>query len=189
MKHAMLPTPAHTTEASRQSRIALVAHPTRVDDLLAWAHSRRTTVGDARLCAAAGLRNVATRALGRPLECLPCLLADRRTSACGLGESPFDLLVFFWAAGEPHPQDADVRALLRVAIVHDIPIACTATSADYMLDAGASWHRLTALLPTFDERRWAPELVVEQQCRCRSSPPTVEGRRHRPDRYDHVAST
>ena len=53
----------------------------------------------------------------------------------GIVEGRIDFVIFFWDPLEPHPHDVDVKALLRVAVVHNAPIACNRATADFLLSS------------------------------------------------------
>ena len=93
-------------------RNALVAHDHRKGDLLEWAEYNRDILADHILCA--------TGTTGRLIG---ALIASGR----------LDMLIFFWDPMSPQPHDSDVKALVRIAVVWNIPIACNRTSADYLI--------------------------------------------------------
>jgi methylglyoxal synthase len=68
-------------------------------------------------------------------------------------ENKVDFLIFFWDPLEPLPHDPDVKALLRMAVVWNIPIACNRTSADFMISSPLMDGEYERQLPDYDEYR------------------------------------
>src|SRR5512133_2555796 len=70
-----------------------------------------------------------------------------------IAENEVDFLIFFWDPLEPMPHDPDVKALLRMAVVWNIPIACNRASADFMISSPLMDEEYNRLLPDYDEYR------------------------------------
>jgi methylglyoxal synthase len=117
-------------------RIALIAHDNCKADLVDWARYNRGTLADHELYAtgttgailAAELDLDVTRFLSGPLG------GDQQVGAA-IVEGRIDFVIFFWDPLEPHPHDVDVKALLRIAVVYNVPIACNRSTADFMLSS------------------------------------------------------
>jgi methylglyoxal synthase len=117
-----------------EKRIALIAHDNRKRDLLDWARYNRELLTRHSL--------VATGTTGKILETELDLKIHRvRSGPLGgdqqigakIAVGEVDFLIFFWDPLEQQPHDPDVRALLRLAVVWNIPVACNRSSADYMI--------------------------------------------------------
>jgi methylglyoxal synthase len=119
-----------------RKRIALIAHDNRKQDLLEWARFNRGTLAAHELYAtgttgavlAADLELTITRFLSGPLG------GDQQVGA-GVAEGRIDFVIFFWDPLEPQPHDVDVKALLRIAVVYNVPIACNRATADFILSS------------------------------------------------------
>jgi len=130
-------------------RIALIAHDDKKRDMLEWARYNLALLTRHELFAAA--------ATGRLLRDEPGLQAacfrsgpfggDQQIGA-RIAEGQIDLLVFFWDPLEPHPHDPDVKALLRVAVVCNIPVACNRATADFVISS----HLMNRIHQQWDPR-------------------------------------
>jgi methylglyoxal synthase len=119
-----------------EKRIALIAHDNRKDELLDWARYNRGTLMGHRLFATGTTGELLGSELGLEITRFFSgpLGGDQQVGA-GIAEGRIDFVIFFWDPLEPHPHDVDVKALLRIAVVYNIPIACNRASADFMLSS------------------------------------------------------
>lgn len=135
-----------TLRMNRRKRIALIAHDNRKADLLDWARYNRGTLADHELFAtgtllASDLGLEITRFLSGPLG------GDQQVGAA-VAEGRIDFVIFFWDPLEPQPHDVDVKALLRIAVVHNAPIACNRATADFILSSPLMQEEYERRLPT-----------------------------------------
>ena len=136
---------------SRRKRIALIAHDNRKGDMLDWARYNRGTLSQHELFAtgttggllAAELGLTITRFLSGPLG------GDQQVGA-GVAEGRIDFVIFFWDPLEPQPHDVDVKALLRIAVVYNTPIACNRATADFVLSSPLMNEEYERLLTNVD---------------------------------------
>jgi methylglyoxal synthase len=119
-----------------RKRIALIAHDNRKGDLLAWARFNRGTLAKHDLLATGTTGALISEELGLPVHrFLSGPLGGDQQVGAAIAEGKIDAVMFFWDPLEPHPHDVDVKALLRVAVVHNITIACNRATADFVLSS------------------------------------------------------
>ena len=116
--------------------VALVAHDRRKDEMVEWALFNRETLSRCSL--------YATRTTGATLR--EAIQADIHLLLSGplggdaqlgslIAEGRIDAVFFFWDPLTPQPHDVDVKALLRLAVLYDVPIACNRSSADHIISS------------------------------------------------------
>ena len=113
--------------------IALIAHDNCKLSLLEWARYNRETLARHGLHATGTTGSMLTQ-LGLEVErYLSGALGGDQQMGAAIAEGKIDMMIFFWDPLESHSHDVDVKALLRIAVVYNIPFACNRRSADYIL--------------------------------------------------------
>jgi methylglyoxal synthase len=119
-----------------RKQIALIAHDNRKADLLEWARFNRDTLAQHDLHATGTTGALMAEALDLPvIRFLSGPLGGDQQVGAAIAEGRVDLVIFFWDPLEPHPHDVDVKALLRIAVVYNVPIACNRATADFVLSS------------------------------------------------------
>jgi len=132
-------------------RIALVAHDNKKPDLVEWAKFNRQLLAHHKVYATGTTGALLEKELGFEiirLESGP-LGGDQQIGA-KIVNREIDFLIFFWDPLEPMPHDPDVKALLRMAVVWHIPIACNRSSADFMISSPLMDKEYDRLVPDYD---------------------------------------
>ena len=133
-----------------KKRIALIAHDNKKPDLLEWARFNRELLSRHELLATGSTGTLVSEALGLPVEKLQSgpLGGDQQIGA-RIAEGMVDFVIFFWDPLQPQPHDPDVKALLRIAVVWNVPMACNRASADFMISSPLMSSSYERRLPNF----------------------------------------
>ncbi len=135
-------------------KIALVAHDNKKRDLVEWAKFNRDLLAHHKVYATGTTGTILEQALGFKIIKLQSgpLGGDQQIGA-KIVDDEIDFLIFFWDPLEPQPHDPDVKALLRMAVVWNIPIACNRASADFMISSPLMDGEYDRLVTDYDSYR------------------------------------
>lgn len=125
-----------TQALTSKKSVALIAHDNKKTHLISWCQAHQTTLKQHTLFAtgttgkliAAATELELTKLMSGPLG------GDQQVGAL-IAEGKIDVLIFFWDPFEPLPHDPDVKALLRVAAVWDVAVACTELTANFLIQS------------------------------------------------------
>jgi methylglyoxal synthase len=141
-----------TSSVGVRKQIALIAHDNRKADLLAWARFNAGTLARHDLHATGTTGALIADELGLPVHrFLSGPLGGDQQVGAAIAEGRIDAVIFFWDPLEPHPHDVDVKALLRIAVVYNIAIACNRATADFVLSS-----------PLMDQE-YAPSFTADEE--------------------------
>ena len=126
----------YTSAQGSCRHIALIAHDHRKPDLVEWARFNRETLSKHELFATGTTGQILSDELELPVSrYLSGPLGGDQQVGAAIAEGKIDLVIFFSDPLAAHPHDVDVKALLRIAVLYDVPIACNRASADFMLSS------------------------------------------------------
>jgi methylglyoxal synthase len=132
-------------------KIALVAHDNKKRDLVEWAKFNRDLLAHHQIFATGTTGKILEQELGfKVIKLKSGPLGGDQQIGAKIVENKIDFLIFFWDPLEPQPHDPDVKALLRMAVVWNIPIANNRASADFMISSPLMDSHYDRLVPDYD---------------------------------------
>lgn len=139
---------------AHDKKIALVAHDNKKHDLVEWAKFNHDLLAHHTIYATGTTGELLEKELCIPINKLQSgpLGGDQQIGA-KIADGEIDFLIFFWDPLEPQPHDPDVKALLRMAVVWNIPIACNRATADFMISSPLMDNEYDRLVPDYESYR------------------------------------
>jgi methylglyoxal synthase len=147
-----------------KKRIALIAHDSKKDELLEWAKFNKTTLTRHRIYATGTTGWLLEVEVGIEVERMQSgpLGGDLQIGA-KIADGEIDFLVFFWDPLEAQPHDPDVKALLRLAVLWNIPAATNRASADFMFSSPLMEGEYLRTVPDYETYQRERERRLERQ--------------------------
>lgn len=135
---------------TRRKRIAMVAHDNRKHDLIDWAQYNKVLLSKHEIIATGTTGALLETQLDRPVKkMLSGPLGGDQQIGSMIAEGQIDVLIFFWDPMEAQPHDPDIKALLRLAVAWNIPIACDRSTADFLFTSPLMHEDYTASVPDY----------------------------------------
>lgn len=118
----------------KQKSIALIAHDNRKQDMIAWVKNNKEILAKHFLCGTGTTATLIARETELPVTAFNSgPLGGDQQIGCRIVECKIDFMIFFWDPLASQPHDPDVKALLRIAALYDIPVATNQSTADFLI--------------------------------------------------------
>lgn len=120
----------------KKKKIAIIAHDNRKEELINWVKRNSKALGKHSLCGTGTTATLISKETGLEIRAFKSgpLGGDQQIGA-GIAESKVDFMIFFWDPLTTQPHDPDVKALLRIGVMYDIPVAMNQSTADFLLSS------------------------------------------------------
>ncbi len=135
----------------RKKTIALVAHDNKKKELVEWTKYNERRMAEFEIYATGTTAQLIEKEIDVKVKHLHSgpLGGDQQIGAL-IAEGKVDILIFFWDPLEPLPHDPDIKALLRLAVLWNIPLACNRTTADFLFASPLLINDYKVVKPNFD---------------------------------------
>ena len=132
-------------------RVALIAHDNKKRDLIEWVKFNLESMRKCEIYATGTTGKLIESEIGLPVKRVHSgpLGGDQQIGAL-IAEGNIDVLIFFWDPLEPLPHDQDIKALLRLAVVWNIPVACNRSTADFLFSSPLLFGNYKRTIPDFN---------------------------------------
>ena len=121
-------------KTKKRRTIALIAHDNKKAEIVNWSLKNKTTLEKYDLCGTGTTAKLIAEATDLTVKrYLSGPMGGDQQIGAKVAEGKIDMVIFFWDPLEAQPHDPDVKALLRIANVYDIPIATNRATADYII--------------------------------------------------------
>jgi methylglyoxal synthase len=143
-------------------RVALVAHDNCKKDLIEWVEWNWELLLDHKLICTGTTGRLVEDAISRKMEkgkVISQSIVKLKSGPFGgdqqlgamIAEGNIDILIFFWDPMQPHPHDVDVKALLRISVLYNIPTACNRSTADFLISSPLMTERYSKKLTDYSQ--------------------------------------
>jgi methylglyoxal synthase len=141
----------HNRKISARKRIALVAHDNKKNELIEWAIYNKQALAKHKLYATGTTGTLLEEALQQKIiKFLSGPLGGDQQIGAHIADGKIDVLIFFWDPMEAQPHDPDIKALLRLGVVWNIPFACDRATADFLMTSPLMYHDYEVIVPDYN---------------------------------------
>lgn len=134
----------------KRKKIALIAHDNKKKDLIEWAIHNRKELSKHSLVATGTTGKLIEEALDQPVvKLLSGPLGGDQQIGAMIATGDIDVVFFFFDPMEAQPHDSDVKALLRLAVAWNLPMACDRTTADFLMTSRFMQEEYSYELPNY----------------------------------------
>lgn len=137
----------------RRKNIALIAHDHRKNDLIDWCEFNKGSLSKHKLFGTGTTGKLVADKVGLDIKRFSSgpLGGDLQIGA-SIVENTIDMMIFFWDPLQAQPHDVDVKALLRIGVLYNIPMACNRSSADFMISSQLLDEKYERYLVDYSQR-------------------------------------